>query len=68
MGTNATRRSAGGRVILLVMFWALACSAVSGIFYTHGDGNMLFHILVASLIVSQVSQDVLSIIFYRRGH
>ncbi len=36
-------------------------------FFQHADGNMLFHIVVASLIVSQISQDALSIIFYRRG-
>ncbi len=36
-------------------------------YYTHSDGNMLFHILVVSMIISQVSQDILSIIFYRRG-
>jgi uncharacterized membrane protein len=36
-------------------------------FYFLSDGNMLFHIAVASLITSQVSEYALTILFYRRG-
>lgn len=36
-------------------------------YFTHSDGNMLFHIGIASLMISQISQDILSINFYRRG-
>ena len=31
------------------------------------DGNMLFHIIVASLIASQIAEYVLTILYYRRG-
>jgi uncharacterized membrane protein len=36
-------------------------------YYFLSDGNMLFHIAVASLIASQVAEYALTIIFYRRG-
>ncbi len=61
--TSINRRSGNiaGYVLGFGIFGGLAH------FYIHGDGNMLFHIGVASLIISQISQDILSIIFYRRG-
>ncbi len=31
------------------------------------DGNLLFHIIVGSLIASQIAEYVLTILFYRRG-
>lgn len=36
-------------------------------YVAEGDGNMLFHILVGSLIASQVSEYALSIWYYRKG-
>ena len=36
-------------------------------YYFLADGNMLFHIAVASLIASQVAEYALTILFYRRG-
>ena len=36
-------------------------------FYWLNDGNMLFHIIVASLIAGQIAEYVLTILFYRRS-
>jgi len=36
-------------------------------YYFQRDGNLLFHIAVASLIASQVAEYALTILFYRRG-
>lgn len=36
-------------------------------FFINSDGNMLFHIVVASLIIGQITDYVLTILFYRRG-
>ncbi|MFC6198494.1 hypothetical protein [Ponticaulis profundi] len=37
-------------------------------FFWNQDGNLLFHIIVASLIASQIAEYALTILFYRRGH
>lgn len=36
-------------------------------FMFRGDGNLLFHILIGSLIVAQISEYIFQIIYYRRG-
>ena len=36
-------------------------------YYFLKDGNLMFHILVVSLIVAQIADYVLTIYFYRRG-
>lgn len=36
-------------------------------FVAQGDGNLLFHILVASLILSQIAEYALSIWYYRQS-
>lgn len=49
--------------------YVLGAAVLSGMFgYTiHGNGNLLFHVLVVGLILSQVSEYGLSLWFYRRG-
>jgi len=37
-------------------------------FWVQRDGNMLFHIAFASLMLSQISEYLFQIILYRRGH
>jgi hypothetical protein len=46
----------------------LAAGAVSslGHFMVHADGNMLFHLVMASLIVSQIAEYALQIFLVRR--
>lgn len=36
-------------------------------YYFNADGNLLFHIAIGSLFVSQFAEYVLTILFYRRG-
>ncbi len=53
--------------------WAgyiLGASVLAGLAYysVHRNGDMLFHIAFGSLMLSQFSEYVLQIIFYRRGH
>ena len=36
-------------------------------FSVDGDGNMLFHLVFASLMVSQIAEYVFQIVLYRRG-
>jgi hypothetical protein len=36
-------------------------------FMFRGDGNLLFHILIGSLIVAQISEYIFQIIYYRSG-
>ena len=36
-------------------------------YFLQADGNLLFHIIVGSLIASQIAEYVLTILFYRRG-
>ena len=36
-------------------------------YFVTSDGNLLFHIIVASLIASQIAEYALTIFFYRRG-
>ena len=43
------------------------CFAGLWSYFAQSDGNLLFHIVVLSLIVSQISEYVLTIFFYRRG-
>ncbi len=47
----------------------LAAGAVGalGHFMVHGDGNMLFHLVMASLILAQIAEYGLQIYFLRRG-
>lgn len=43
------------------------CFAALWHFYWQADGNLMFHIIVGSLLVSQIAEYVLTIVFYRRG-
>ncbi|MAK63021.1 MAG: hypothetical protein CMK09_18785 [Ponticaulis sp.] len=36
-------------------------------YFWQADGNLLFHIVVASLIAAQIAEHALTILFYRRG-
>lgn len=47
----------------------LAAGAVLslGHFMAHGDGNMLFHLIVASLIVAQIAEYTIQILLLRRS-
>lgn len=49
--------------------FVLAAGAVSalGHFLVHGDGNMLFHLVMGSLIVSQIAEYALQILLTRRS-
>ena len=49
--------------------WVLSIVVMGGIwsFAVRGDGNMLFHILVLGMVVSQIAEYALKIWFYRRG-
>lgn len=49
--------------------YVLAAGAVCslGHFVVHADGNMLFHLIMASLIVSQISEYAFHIILVRRS-
>ena len=49
--------------------WVLGAGVFVGLwhFIFKSDGNLLFHILVGSLIVAQIAEYVCQIIYYRRG-
>lgn len=49
--------------------YVLAVPAVGALFHygVHGDGNMLFHLVFLSLMLSQISEYVFQIILYRRA-
>lgn len=49
--------------------YVLAIGIFGGLFHywAHSDGNMLFHIAFASLMVSQIAEYILQIFLYRRG-
>ena len=49
--------------------WVLSIIVMGGIwnFAWLGDGNMLFHILVLGMVLSQLTEYTLKIWFYRRG-
>ena len=49
--------------------YVLGAGVVAGLFnysFTH-DGNLLFHIAFASLMLSQIAEYVMQIVLYRRG-
>lgn len=48
-----------------MMGFLIICVLVD--FALNRDGNRLFHLAFASLIVSQIAEHVLQILFYRRG-
>ena len=43
------------------------CFAALWQYFTLRDGDLMFHIIVVSLILSQLSEYILTIVFYRRG-
>ena len=49
--------------------YVLGIGAVYGVlnFYSYQDGNMLFHLVVGSLMASQIAEYVFQITLYRRG-
>lgn len=49
--------------------WVLGFGVFAGLWHFAflGDGNLLFHILVGSLILAQISEYALQILYYRRG-
>ena len=49
--------------------WVLGSGVFVGLwhFYFQGNGNIMFHILVMSLIVSQLTASLLEAYYYRRG-
>lgn len=47
-----------GGVVIVTGLWR---------FYFTADGNMLFHTIVGALIVGQVAEYVMTVVFYRRG-
>lgn len=49
--------------------WVLGCGVFGGLghYLFHGDGDALFHILVGSLILSQLGLYVLQVYYYRSG-
>ena len=49
--------------------WVLSIVVMVGIwnFAVRGDGNMLFHILVMGMVLSQLTEYALKLWFYRRG-
>lgn len=50
--------------------YVLAVPAIGALWHysVHMDGNMLFHLVFASLMASQIAEYVFQIILYRRGH
>ncbi len=50
----------GGRVLGLGVLWSL------GYYVAHADGNMLFHMVLLSLILSQVADYGLQVVLFRR--
>lgn len=50
--------------------YVLAFGVATGLFHfwAQRDGNMLFHIAFASLMLSQISEYLFQIVLYRRGH
>lgn len=49
--------------------WVLGFGAFAGLwhYYFASDGNLLFHIIVVSLVLAQLAEYVLVIVFYRRS-
>lgn len=49
--------------------WVLSIVVMGGIwsFAVRGDGNLLFHILIMGMVLSQLTEYALKIWFYRRG-
>lgn len=49
--------------------WIISIAAIWGVihYYTQRDGNYFFHIVVGGLMVAQVAEYVLQIIYFRRG-
>lgn len=49
--------------------YILGFGCIAGLwsYFAQWDGNLLFHIIALSLIVSQIAEYVLTIFFYRRG-
>lgn len=49
--------------------YVLSASVMLGIgaFALSGDGNLLFHLMVGGLLIAQIAEYVLTILFYRRG-
>ena len=43
------------------------CFAGLWSFFWQADGNLFFHIIVGSLLASQIAEYALTIVFYRRG-
>ncbi|MCR9078593.1 MAG: hypothetical protein NXH78_05785 [Hyphomonadaceae bacterium] len=50
-----------GRLMTILILFAL------GDFAVNDSGNRLFHLTFASLVVSQIAEHVMQILFYRRG-
>lgn len=50
-----------GRLMTVLILCALGDFALSG------SGNRLFHLAFASLVISQVAEHIMQILFYRRG-
>ena len=44
------------------------CFAALWHYFWDADGNLMFHIIVGSLLIAQIAEYVLTIYFYRRGH
>lgn len=49
--------------------YVMAFGVVTGMIHysVHSNGNMLFHIAFGSLMLSQISEYILQILFFRRG-
>jgi len=49
--------------------WVLGGGAVAGLwhFIVNNDGNLLFHIVLVSLIIAQIADYALQLWFYRKG-
>jgi len=50
-----------GKVFGAITIFGLSAYAIQG------DGNLLFHLAVLGLVISQLAEYALSILFYRRG-
>jgi hypothetical protein len=49
--------------------YVLAAGALAGLwnYMVHGDGNLMFHIVVGALIASQIAEYAFQIVFFRRS-
>ncbi len=50
--------------------YVLAAGAVTGAlhYWAHADGAMMFHLVIAGLMLSQIAEYAIHILLYRRGH